>query len=112
MTPVEVITLVIGILSAALVLLSYIFTNQKTLRIVNLAASILFVIYGIGLLYTAGDGGPWTGYTAIPTILLNACCCAVHVYYLFFKKTKFDNAESRQPDEQENKSTNRDDDVK
>lgn len=101
MSAIEWVTFVIGVVAAALVLASYIFKEQRTLRIVNLVASIIFVIYGIGLVCGKGD---WTGYTGIPTIVLNLLCALVHIYYLFFKKKN--SAKQGQPDETKEKSTN------
>ncbi len=102
----RIATLVIGILASSLVLLSYIFSNQKLLRIVNLVASIIFVIYGFGLVI--GPEFDWTGYDAWPTVILNTFCAIVHIRWLILdkKKSKKGSAESRQKDETTEESNN------
>ena len=45
---------VLGIIPAAFVALSYLFTNQRRLRIINTVASLFFVLYGILLASTSG----------------------------------------------------------
>ena len=80
----EISVFIVGILSSVLVLVSYLFTNQKVLRIINLVGSIVFVIYGLGML--CGGDFSWTSYTALPIVILNSLCAGIHIYHLFFKK--------------------------
>ncbi|MCM1322990.1 MAG: hypothetical protein NC218_02290 [Acetobacter sp.] len=86
----RVTTLIIGILASVLVLLSYIFSNQKKLRIINLVASIIFVIYGLFLV--CGEDFTWTHYDCWPTAILNAFCAVVHIrWFIMDAKNKHKN---------------------
>lgn len=67
---------VIGIIPAACVALSYLFTNQRKLRIINTVASLLFVLYGVLLASTSGWQNGWV------TAAMNAFCAAIHVVWL------------------------------
>lgn len=91
---VKIIVEVVGALAAAFVLVSYLFTNQKKLRIINLVASIVFVAYGFALLATTKWVNGWV------TVILNAACAIVHVVYLVrnkkSSKTALDSAIDKQ----------------
>ena len=67
---------VLGIVPAAFVALSYLFTNQRRLRIINTVASVLFVLYGILLASTSGWQNGWI------TAAMNAFCAAIHIVWL------------------------------
>ena len=67
----------IGILSAILVLVSYLFTDQRKLRICNLIASVVFVVYGISLAAVSGWVNGWS------TIALNSVCIVIHIFWLW-----------------------------
>lgn len=59
-----------GFLATALVFVSFLFTNVKWIRWLNLIGSIFFVIYGFGI------GAFWTG-------LMNAGLIGVQIYHLY-----------------------------
>ena len=80
MTAFDIVTFIVGVVASALVFFSYIFKNQIWLRIVNMVASIIFVVYGLCLL--CGTYYDWNNWTALPVVLLNAASAAVHAFYL------------------------------
>lgn len=65
---------ILGYLGTCLIVLSYCFAGPK-LRIINIAASILMVIYALSI-------------NAIPVLLSNSLSIIIHFYYLIFKKGK------------------------
>ncbi len=60
---------IIGYLASALVAVSFLFSDLKTIRWVNLIGCILFVIYG----YSIGS---------IPVMITNIFIVIVQIYYL------------------------------
>ena len=61
----------VGVVAGVLVLLSFLFKNIKTIRVVNIAASIAFIIYGVMI---NPDG--------LPLIFTNGILIFVHLFYL------------------------------
>lgn len=61
----------VGVVAGVLVLLSFVFKNIKTIRIVNIIGSIAFIIYGVMI---SPDG--------LPLIFTNGILIIVHLYYL------------------------------
>lgn len=59
-----------GFIATTLVFVSFLFTNVKWIRWLNLIGSIFFVIYGFGI------GAFWTG-------LMNAGLIGVQIYHLY-----------------------------
>ncbi|MCM1323231.1 MAG: hypothetical protein NC218_03510 [Acetobacter sp.] len=59
-----------GFIATTLVFISFLFTNVKWIRWLNLIGSIFFVIYGFGI------GAFWTG-------LMNAGLIGVQLYHLY-----------------------------
>lgn len=75
----------IGIPAAVLVLLSYVFSNQLKLRIVNTVASMLFVVYGFIIAIMTNWSTGWS------TIILNTLSTIVHIVWIiryFLSKRK------------------------
>ena len=68
--------LTLGLLAGACVLISYLFTNQVKLRIINLAGSFLFVCYGVMLVIITNLASGWT------TVILNTICFITHLVWL------------------------------
>ena len=67
-----------GIVAGVLILISFAFKNINTIRIVNVLASIVFVIYGVLI-----DG--------IPLIITNSLLIIINVFYLgtvYFAKSR------------------------
>ena len=58
-----------GILAGVLILVSFAFKNVNTIRLVNIFAAIMFVIYGVLI-----DG--------IPLIITNSLLIIINVFYL------------------------------
>lgn len=58
-----------GMVATTLVFISFLFTNVKWIRMLNLVGSIFFVIYGFGI------GAFWTGF-------MNAGLVFVNLYHL------------------------------
>lgn len=77
----------IGVPAAVLVLLSYLFSNQLKLRILNIVASLVFVAYGLAIAATTGWTAGWS------TVVLNALCVVVHIRWLIIYKKQKKNAE-------------------
>lgn len=59
-----------GFIATTLVFVSFLFTNVKWIRWLNLIGSLFFVIYGFGI------GAFWTG-------LMNAGLIGVQIYHLY-----------------------------
>lgn len=75
--------LTLGLLAGGCVLISYLFTNQVKLRIINLVGSFLFTCYGVAIVIVTSPGSGWT------TIVLNAICFVIHLVWLMrYKKGK------------------------
>lgn len=81
----------LGIPAAVLVFLSYIFSNQTKLRIVNMVACVFFVAYGLAIAATTG----WT--TGWATVILNFASFIVHIVWLI-KHRKSGNTDNSQRD--------------
>lgn len=79
---------IIGIMATVFVLLSFLMTDIKFVRIINIIGAALFVIYGISI-------------GAFSTWLLNAMLICIHIYYLT-KKESEDNHDEKNRN-QENK---------
>lgn len=62
----------IGIFATIFVLISFLFSKPKQIRIVNIIGAILFVIYGLLI-------------SSLSVWLLNGALIAIHIYYLFKK---------------------------
>lgn len=62
---------IIGYIASAVVLISFIMKDIKTLRIINSIGCVLFVAYGILL-----------GFS-LPIIITNVAIVAINIYYLF-----------------------------
>ena len=61
---------VFGYIASTLVLISFLFKNVKTIRIVNVCGALFFVLYGY---FTK----------TYPTMLMNFALIFVHFYYLY-----------------------------
>ena len=66
----------IGFLAAIVVFVSYLFSDQYRLRIVNIIASSLFIIYGFFLAAISGWINGWS------TLALNTGCLIVHIVWI------------------------------
>ena len=67
-----------GIIAGVLILISFAFKNVNTIRLVNIFAAIMFVIYGVLI-----DG--------IPLIITNSLLIIINVFYLgkvYFAKSR------------------------
>jgi hypothetical protein len=66
-------TEIIGYFGSAMILLSFMMKDMKTLRWVSILGCVIFIVYGsmIG---------------AIPIVITNSAIVFVNLYYLFFKK--------------------------
>lgn len=71
-----IITEIVGIIASILVFVSYVFTNQTRLRIVNLVACIIFIVYGVALLVISSGINGWS------TVLLNSASAVIHIVWL------------------------------
>ena len=60
---------IIGILASIIVLISFLFNNEKRIRMINIIGAILFVIYGIST-------------NSISVLFLNGTLILIHIYYL------------------------------
>ena len=61
---------IIGIAATLFVLISFLFTNEKRIRQVNIVGAVIFVIYGILI-------------GAISVYLLNGALILIHMYKLY-----------------------------
>ena len=64
---------ILGTLASILVLISFMMTNEKMIRSVNIIGAIVFVVYGLCI-------------KAFSVWFLNGALCLVHSYYLLKKK--------------------------
>ncbi len=62
----------LGVLATIFVLLSFLCTDHRKIRIVNIIGAALFVVYGL----LSGALSVW---------LLNSALVAIHIYYLLKK---------------------------
>lgn len=65
---------IIGYAASFFIVMSFIVTNIRSIRIINLLGCVCFVCYGVM------QGMLW------PVIIPNAVICFVQIYYLFFDK--------------------------
>ena len=65
----------VGYLASAIVFVSFLYKDVKTIRLVNLFGAILFVVYG--LLLT----------NAYPIVVFNGGIILLHIYHLLIKKS-------------------------
>lgn len=63
----------LGIISSLLVLISFLFNNMKIVRIVNIIACIVFIIYGISI-------------NSFSVIFLNGALIIVHIVKIIKEK--------------------------
>nr|WP_082935914.1 uroporphyrinogen decarboxylase [Tamlana sp. s12] len=66
----------LGYLAMAVLLISFLMTSVKKLRIVNSVGCLLFVFYGIAL-----------SPSSLPIIITNSAICCINIYYLYFRKS-------------------------
>lgn len=66
---------IVGYLASVFIILSFVFSNIKTIRIINSIGCVCFVIYA-------------AVYKAWPVLIPNAILLFVQVYYLIFKPGK------------------------
>jgi len=71
---------VLGLIATAFVVLSFTFKKLRTVRIVNLVGSILFIVYGVLL---AMNAGTIVGFVSI--ILVNAILLMINGTHLLRK---------------------------
>lgn len=60
---------IIGISASLLVLISFLFKNERSIRLVNIFGAVMFVIYGLMI-------------NALSIWLLNGILIFIHLYYL------------------------------
>ena len=60
---------IIGIIATLFVLVSFLFTNEKRIRQVNIVGAVIFVVYGVII-------------GAIAVYLLNGALIIIHIYKL------------------------------
>ena len=65
---------ILGIIATLFVLLSFLFTNEKRIRQINIIGAVLFVVYGIIL-------GAHSVY------LLNGALIVIHIYKLWKQRS-------------------------
>lgn len=73
----------IGLSASVFVLISFLFSKQKQIRIVNIIGAALFVIYGLLI-------------GALSVWLLNGALIAIHIYYLLKFKSEVNHDEKNQ----------------
>ena len=61
---------IIGIIATLFVLLSFLFTNEKRIRQINIIGAAIFVIYGIII-------------SALSVYVLNGALVIIHIYKLY-----------------------------
>ena len=61
---------IIGIIATLFVLVSFLFTNEKRIRQVNIIGALIFVVYGIII-------------AALSVYLLNGALVIIHIYKLY-----------------------------
>ena len=64
----------IGYVASAIVFVSFLYKDVKTIRVINMFGAAIFVIYGVLL------------NTAYPIIAFNAGIILLHLYHLYIKK--------------------------
>jgi len=66
---------ILGIIATLFVLLSFLFTNEKRIRQINIIGAVLFVVYGIII-------------GAISVYVLNGALILIHIYKLYKQRSK------------------------
>lgn len=66
---------IVGYLASLFIILSFIFSNIKTIRIINAIGCVCFVVYAYA-------------YQAWPVLIPNAILLFVQLYYIIFKPGK------------------------
>ena len=61
---------ILGIVATLFVLVSFLFTNEKRIRQINVIGAVLFVIYGIII-------------SAVSVYVLNGALILIHIYKLY-----------------------------
>lgn len=82
----------LGIVASAIVLVSFLMSNQIKTRIINMAGCIVFIVYGMLL-------------PAYSTAFMNFALFIVHIVFItkhFVKRRKDKNAQNENNDEQNN----------
>jgi hypothetical protein len=69
---------IIGYIGTILILYSFTIENISKLRLVNSIGSIVWIIYGIGIM-------------AGPTIVVNGCVLCIHTYWFIKHRKKINN---------------------
>ena len=64
---------ILGIIATLFVLISFLFTNEKRIRQVNIVGAVLFVVYGIII-------------GAISVYILNGALILIHIFKLLKQK--------------------------
>ena len=72
----SILTELIGSLAAILVLISYIFKDQRRLRIFGIIAGVVFTLYGFQIAYFSNWVNGWS------TVALNIACIVVNAIRL------------------------------
>lgn len=67
---------IFGIPAMVLVFLSYLFTNQVKLRIINIVGCVVFIAYGLAIAATTQWQTGWS------TVVLNTASFIVHLVWL------------------------------
>jgi uncharacterized protein with PQ loop repeat len=67
-------TELVGYLASALLIISFLMKNIKTLRLINSLGCIAFIVYGFLL------------QTSWPIVITNAFIVGANVYYLYFRR--------------------------
>lgn len=61
---------ILGIIASTLVLISFLFKKERSIRLVNILGAIMFVIYGLLI-------------NALSVWLLNGILIFIHLYFLY-----------------------------
>ena len=66
---------ILGIVATLFVLVSFLFTNEKRIRQVNIVGAVLFVVYGIII-------------SAMSVYILNGALILIHIFKLYKQRGK------------------------
>ena len=77
----EILHEALGIIATLFVLVSFLFTNEKRIRQINIIGAVLFVVYGIII-------------SAHSVYILNGALIFIHIYKLFKQKEGKDEGDS------------------
>lgn len=83
----------IGIIASAFVLISFLFSNEKKTRIINIVGATVFVIYGILV-------------KAYSTSIMNGALIIVHIVKLVQASKKAKNKQEKEIDDTERQDSN------